>query len=102
MLEKIIINDYIQGDPLSEDNLDETFALTNKICLSLPNKPIWIYTKYHFESIFNRGVYLTRECSGWKRREILKNCTVMVDGEDTHKRIIDLNKSVFMDEVYLI
>lgn len=32
--DKIIVNDYIENDPLSEENLDKTLEFTNKIRLS--------------------------------------------------------------------
>lgn len=79
--DKIIINDYIENDPLSEENLDKTLEIVNEIRLSCPNKSIWIYSGFRWSEIFNDGVYLTRDCSGWKRREIVKQCTVMVDGK---------------------
>lgn len=44
--EKIIINDYINNDPLSEENLNETLEYVNKFRLSCPNKTIWLYTGY--------------------------------------------------------
>ena len=66
--ERVVINDFIQGDPLSEENLDKTLELvsnlrrvdsanpckmgvsevenTDKIRLSLPNKSIWLYSGY--------------------------------------------------------
>ena len=100
--ERVVINDFIQGDPLSEENLDKTLELvsnlrrvdsanpckmgvsevenTDKIRLSLPNKSIWIYSGYQWEQLFNSGVYLTRDCPGWKRREIVKQCNVLIDG----------------------
>ena len=81
MQNKVIINDYIENDPLSEENLNKTLELVNKIRLSFPNKTIWIYSGYQWNQIFNDGVYLTRDCAGWKRREIVKQCTVMVDGK---------------------
>ena len=56
----------------------EYFA--NRFRLSLPNKSIWIYSGYQWSEIFNDGVYLTKECACRKRREIIKQCTVMVDG----------------------
>ena len=37
--------------------------------------------EYQWNQIFNDGAYLTKDCSGWKRREIVKQCTVMVDGK---------------------
>ena len=69
--ERVVINDFIQGDPLSEENLDKTLELVsnlrrvdsanpckmgvsevenpNEIRLSLPNKSIWIYSGYLWE-----------------------------------------------------
>lgn len=100
--ERVVINDFVQGDPLSEENLDRTLELVSnlrkadsenpckmgvsevenadKIRLSLPNKSIWIYSGYQWEQLFNGGVYLTRDCPGWKRREIVKQCNVLIDG----------------------
>ena len=80
MQDKIIINDYIENEPLLEENLDKTLELVNKFRLSFPNKPIWLYSGYQWEQLFNDGVYLTRDCSGWKRREIVKQCNVLIDG----------------------
>lgn len=34
--ERIVINDYIENDPLSENNLDKTLYLVNEIRLSSP------------------------------------------------------------------
>lgn len=44
--ERIVINDYIENDPLSENNLDKTLYLVNEIRLSRPQKSIWLYTGY--------------------------------------------------------
>ena len=71
--ERVVINDFVQGDPLSEENLDKTLELvsnlrrvdsanpckmgiseaenTDKIRLSFPNKSIWIYSGYTWENI---------------------------------------------------
>lgn len=32
MQDKIIINDYIENDPLSDENLDKTLETVNKFC----------------------------------------------------------------------
>ena len=115
MQDKIVINDYIENDPLSEENLDKTLETVNKIRLSFPNKSIWIYSGYKWSEIFNDGVYLTRECAGWKRREIVKQCTVMVDGRyidsqrdislrwkgSSNQRVIDIKKSLQKGEIIL-
>ena len=137
MQDKIVINDYIDNDPLSEENLDRTLELvsnlrkvdfenpckirvsedknTDKIRLSLPNKSIWLYSGYQWEQLFNDGVYLTKECAGWKRREIIKQCTVMVDGRyidsqrnpskkwagSDNQRVIDIWKSLEQNKIVL-
>ena len=62
---------------------------SDEIRLSLPNKSIWLYSGYQWSEIFNDGVFLTRDCAGWKRREIVKQCTVMVDG-----RYIDSQRDI--------
>ena len=77
------------GEPLADENLDGVLHLANRFRLSLPNKSIWIYSGYRWSEIFNNGVYLTRDCPGWKRREIVKQCTVMVDG-----RYIDSQRDI--------
>ena len=97
------------GEPLADENLDDVLDLVteinkrynfqkvdsanpckmgvsedknaDKIRLSFPNKTIWIYSGYQWSEIFNDGVYLTRDCAGWKRREIVKKCDVMIDGK---------------------
>ena len=115
MLDKIVINDYIENDPLSEENLDKTLETVNRFRLSFPNKSIWIYSGYQWSEIFNDGVYLTKECAGWKRREIVKQCTIMVDGRyidsqrnpskkfagSDNQRVIDIQQSLQKGEIIL-
>ena len=91
MQDKIVINDYIENDPLSEENLDKTLETVNKIRLSLPNKSIWIYSGFTWKSIMN---YEPSETDDFdyieesyvdglyeKRKQIISQCTVMVDGK---------------------
>ena len=131
------------GEPLADENLDDVLDLvteinkrynfqkvdsvnpckmgvsedknTDEIRLSLPNKSIWLYSGYQWEQLFNDGVYLTKECAGWKRREIIKQCTVMVDGRyidsqrnpskkwagSDNQRVIDTRKSLEQNKVIL-
>ena len=113
--------DYISGltltggDPLHENNLDGVLNLVNKIRLLFPNKTIWIYSGYRWSEIFNDGVYLTKECAGWKRREIVKKCTVMVDGRyidsqrnpskkwagSDNQHVIDISQSITQNKLVL-
>ena len=131
------------GDPLFESNLDGVLDLvtefnkrynfqkfdsanpckmgvsgdknTDEIRLLFPNKSIWIYSGFRWSEIFNDGVYLTKECAGWKRREIIKQCTVMVDGRyidsqrnpskkwagSDNQRVIDIWKSLEQNKIIL-
>ena len=115
MQDKIVINDYIENDTLSEENLNKTLETVNIFRLSFPNKSIWIYSGYQWSEIFNDGVYLTKECAGWKRREIVKQCTIMVDGRyidsqrnpskkfagSDNQRVIDIRQSLQKGEITL-
>ena len=115
MQDKIVINDYIENDPLSEENLDKTLETVNEIRLSFPNKSIWIYSGFRWSEIFNDGVYLTKDCAGWKRREIVKQCTVMVDGKyidsqrnpskkwagSDNQHVIDISQSITQNKLVL-
>ena len=115
MQDKIVINDYIENDPLSEENLNKTLDIVNRFRLSCPNKSIWIYSGYRWSEIFNDGVCLTKNCDGWKRREIVKQCTVMVDGRyidsqrnpskkwagSNNQSVIDIRKSLEQNKIVL-
>ena len=113
--------DYISGltlsggDPLHEANLDGVLELVNEIRLSFLNKTIWIYSGYRWSEIFNDGVYLTRDCAGWKRREIVKKCDVMIDDKyidslrdpqlkwrgSSNQHVINVEKSMIKGKIVL-
>lgn len=104
-MEKIIINDYIRGEPLAEENLDGVLDLVNKIRLSKPQKSIWLYTGYtistceyfddtiftfnpsyyHLNPLNNKSVKVDEKAflikQDKKRKEIFKNIDVLVDGK---------------------
>lgn len=105
MQDKIIINDYIENDPLSEENLNKTLETAHEFRLLFPNKSIWIYSGYAFE-----------ECLlNTKRREILKNTDVMVDGRyidsqrditlkwrgSSNQKVINVKESIKQNELVL-
>ena len=105
--ERVVINDFIQGDPLSEENLDKTLDLVSnlrrvdsanpckmgiseaenadKIRLSFPNKSIWLYSGYTFDYIMEgigydeNGAFFFLD-NDKKRYEIISKCDVLVDG----------------------
>lgn len=100
-----ILNDYIQSDPLSENNLDKTLNLVNEFRLSKPQKSIWLYTGYtistceyfndtiftfnpsyyHLNPLNNKSVKIDEKAflikQDKKRKEIFKNIDVLVDGK---------------------
>ena len=87
MYNKIIINNYINGDPLHENNLDEVLKLIKEIRISFPEKSIWLYTGYNFDilnSKYNEYKYTPFAATSdeWLTRwEIISNVDVLVDGE---------------------
>ena len=118
-MEKIIINDHIQGDPLSEENLDKTLNLINKIRLSCPNKSIWLYSGFTWNQIMNPVVTdnlnPSRDELIRKRQDIVKQCTALVDGRyidsqrnpskkwagSDNQRVINCQKSLQQNKVVL-
>lgn len=131
------------GDPLNTANLDDVLNLvreinkqydvpqyvvdrikynhnildenTDKSHLLLPRKTIWLYTGYKWEDLFNGAAYTSKEHDGLKRRNIIKQCDVLVDGEyidsqrdinlkwrgSSNQRVIDVQKSLYKGEVVL-
>lgn len=111
-MEKIIINDYIRGEPLAEENLDGVLDLVNEFRLSCPWKTIWLYTGYTWEEI----VHPTLKCNQSKiRKIILNNIDVLVDGQyiesqrdislpyrgSSNQRLIDIQQSLQKGKIVL-
>ena len=137
--ERVVINDFIQGDPLSEENLDKTLELvsnlrrvysanpckmgvsevenTDRFRLSLPNKSIWLYSGYDYQKVMRQLPNLaTKEnYNMYKRQQIIKQCTVMVDGRyidsqrnpskkwagSNNQHVIDIQQSLQKGEIVL-
>ena len=94
MQDKIVINDYIENDPLSEENLDKTLETVDSFRLSFPNKSIWIYSGYIWQDIFMNEQdepfeYEKEFMLMAKRQAILRQCNVIVDG-----RYIDSQRDI--------
>lgn len=119
MRDKIVINDYIENDPLSEENLDKTLKTVNKFRLSFPNKTIWVYSGYTWNQVMNPVITSdfnpSRDELLRKRKQIISQCTVMVDsryidaqrnqskkwaGSD-NQRVIDIKQSLQQNKVIL-
>lgn len=87
--------DYISGitfsggDPLYEYNLDEVLKLVKQIRNSYPDKTIWLYTGFEWNSLMSKICQPTFPDKDFeriieihkKRKEIISNVDVLVDGE---------------------
>ena len=117
--------DYISGltlsggDPLHEANLDGVLYLVDRFRLLFPNKSIWLYTGYTWNQVMNPVITddfnPSRDELLRKRKEIVKQCTVMVDGRyidsqrnpskkwagSDNQRVIDIRKSLEQNKVVL-
>lgn len=115
--------DYISGitfsggDPLHENNLDEVLKLVKEIRISFPEKTIWLYTGYSYSKIFRGQLSCLSQdgLNNFKRREIIKLCDVVVDGEyideqkditlkwrgSKNQRCIDVKQSLTQNKVVL-
>lgn len=118
---RIILNNYIENDPLSEENLDKTLKMVNEMRLLMPDKTIWLYSGYCWEHVFDNGWHyhpLTAEkllTHRWERQKVLLLCDVMVDGQyigsqkdstlrfkgSKNQRIIDVQKSLKQNKIVL-
>lgn len=125
MEERIIINNHIQGDPLSEENLDKTLNFANRFRLLLPSKTIWLYTGYKYEEIMNYvdlcdiGDYsyqiMMINYEYEIRQEIISKCDILVDGRyidsqrnisakwkgSDNQRVIDIKESIKQNKLIL-
>lgn len=74
---------FLGGECLAEQNFDEVLKLVQEIRISFPEKTIWLYTGYSYSEIFRgQSSCLSQEgLNNFKRREIIKLCDVLVDGE---------------------
>lgn len=116
---RIVINDFIQGEPLSEENLDRTLELVtnlrkfeyenpvkskvsddenaNEIRLLFgDSKSIWIYTGYYWEEIYEpyftdqTQEYIDNYLKHYEiRKHIISQCDVLIDG-----RYVDSQKDI--------
>ena len=113
------------GEPLADENLDGVLNLVNKIRLSCPEKSIWLYTGYTWESVMNHISSATDDFDYIEesyidglydiRKQIIKQCDVLVDGRyidsqrnitlvwcgSSNQRVIDTKRSLQKGEIVL-
>ena len=92
---KLIDRPYINrisvlgGEPLAEQNLDEVLSLIKEIRISYPDKTIWLYTGFEWNSLMAKICQPTFPDKDSeriieihkKRQEIISLCNIVVDGE---------------------
>ena len=120
--EKIIINDYIQGDPLSEENLDKTLNFLHEFRLLFgQSKTIWLYTGYKWSDIWSDSRIVIDDYTNQvyenyrKRQQTISMCDVVVDGRyidsqrniqlkyrgSENQRVIDIQKTIKQNHITL-
>ena len=109
------------GEPLADENLDGVLHLVDRFRLLFPNKSIWIYSGYTWESIVYSRIphppkHNPEEFLYWNQRmEIISKCDILVDGRyidsqrnpskkfagSDNQRIIDCQQSLQKGEITL-
>lgn len=99
------------GEPFEPENQRALLPLLKKVKKKFPNKTIWCYTGYLFDSELRGQSRARCECTD----EMLDNIDVLVDGEfkqdlydislsfrgSSNQRIIDVNKSLKSSNIVL-
>lgn len=126
---KLIDRPYINrisvlgGEPLAEQNLDEVLSLIKEIRISFPDKTIWLYTGYEWNSLMSKICQPTFPDKDFeriieihkKRKEIISNVDVLVDGEyideqkdlslkfrgSKNQMVIDVKQSIAQNKIVL-
>ena len=108
----------IQQDIVYNNNSDRNILNenTDKIRLSFSNKSIWLYSGYEFTDFFFTPIWKASEIeNNTKRKQIISQCTVMVDGRyidsqrditlkwrgSSNQRVIDCQQSLQQNKVVL-
>ena len=115
---------FLGGECLADQNLDEVLKLVKQIRISFPEKTIWLYTGFCWNDIMCSFAGLQADCvvldkkdiEAWeKRRKIISNVDVLVDGEyideqkdlslkfkgSKNQRVIDVKQSLAQNKVVL-
>lgn len=80
---------FLGGECLADQNLDEVLKLVKQIRNSYPDKTIWLYTGFEWNSLMSKICQPTFPDKDFeriieihkKRKEIISNVDVLVDGE---------------------
>ncbi len=111
------------GEPLAEQSLDEVLSLIKEIRISYPEKTIWLYTGFEWNSLMSKICQPTFPDKDFeriieihkKRKEIISNVDVLVDGEyideqkdltlkwcgSRNQHVIDVKQSIAQNKMVL-
>lgn len=114
---------FLGGECLAEQNLDEVLKLVKQIRISFPDKTIWLYTGYEWNSLMSKICQPTFPDKDFeriieihkKRKEIISNVDVLVDGEyideqkdltlkwkgSKNQNVIDIKQSLAQNKMIL-
>jgi len=114
---------FLGGECLAEQNLDEVLNLTQQIRISYPEKTIWLYTGFEWNSLMSKICQPTFPDKDFeriieihkKRKEIISNVDVLVDGEyideqkdltlkwcgSRNQHVIDVKQSIAQNKMVL-
>ena len=114
---------FLGGECLAEQNLDEVLKLIKEIHISFPEKSIWLYTGFEWNSLIAKicqSTFPDKDSERIieihkKRQEIISLCNILVDGEyideqkdltlkwrgSKNQRVIDVKQSLAQNKVIL-
>ena len=114
---------FLGGECLADQNLDEVLKLVKQIRNSYPDKTIWLYTGFEWNSLMSKICQPTFPDKDFeriieihkKRKEIISNVDVLVDGEyideqkdltlayrgSKNQHVIDVKQSLAQNKVVL-
>lgn len=115
MQDKNIINNYIENEPLSEENLYKVLDIINEFRLSFPDKTIWLYTGYDLQDLLFTDCEYEESYFDFLRKMIISKCDVVVDGKyidsqrdvtlhwrgSSNQKVIDIKKSLKENKIVL-
>lgn len=114
---------FLGGECLADQNLDEVLKLVKQIRNSYPDKTIWLYTGFEWNSLMSKICQPTFPDKDFeriieihkKRKEIISNVDVLVDGEyideqkdltlkwcgSRNQHVIDVKQSIAQNKMVL-
>ena len=114
---------FLGGECLADQNLDGVLDLIKEIRISYPEKTIWLYTGFEWNSLMSKICQPTFPDKDFeriieihkKRKEIISNVDVLVDGEyideqkdltlkwcgSRNQHVIDVKQSIAQNKMVL-